>query len=77
MSVTLGRGLLAMYAAAATLATGRHVYLSTGCLHGDCGYCQSLDGRAGAKQPAQCKTCTARCICRCHRRPAPFRAAST
>lgn len=41
-----------------------HVYLSTGCYHGDHAYCQ----RGGeAKRPAQCKFCTAMCICDCHR----------
>ena len=46
---------------------GRHVYLSTGCLHGDHGYCQSMTGLNGAKRPGECKHCGARCRCRCHR----------
>jgi hypothetical protein len=48
---------------------GRHVYLSTGCLHGDHGYCQNMTGLAGAKRPATCKHCGAKCVCRCHREP--------
>ncbi|MEU9470470.1 hypothetical protein AB0D78_28400 [Streptomyces avermitilis] len=43
-----------------------HVYLSTGCLHNEHAYCQSNTGANGAKQPAQCKFCTAPCICACH-----------
>lgn len=54
-----------------------HIYLSTGCHHGDQPfthgltgheYCQAKTGLAGGKQPAQCKgqTCGARCICDCH-----------
>lgn len=52
-----------------------HHYLSTGCLHGDHvlpdgrtghQYCQSDTGKAGAKQPAQCKFCGAPCECTCH-----------
>lgn len=44
-----------------------HVYLSTACLHGEHAYCQSAAGPAGTKKPAECKFCTARCICECHR----------
>lgn len=46
-----------------------HWYLSTGCLHGGTGhaYCQGRSGAAGAKTPAVCKFCGARCRCRCHR----------
>ena len=43
-----------------------HVYLSTGCLHGDHAYCQSMTGLNGAKRPGSCKQCGARCICGCH-----------
>ncbi|MFD7868029.1 hypothetical protein [Streptomyces sp. NPDC059783] len=43
-----------------------HVYLSTGCLHGQHGYCQSMTGQQGRKRPAECKFCQARCICPCH-----------
>lgn len=45
--------------------SGAHVYLSTGCLHGDHAYCQSTVG-AWHKQPAQCKFCAAACTCSCH-----------
>lgn len=45
---------------------GGHVYLSTGCLHGEHGYCQGKTGRVGAKVPATCKFCAARCRCECH-----------
>ena len=50
---------------------GRHLYLSTGCLHDDHGYCQGMTGLAGAKRPGECKHCSAPCICDCHRAPAP------
>lgn len=62
-------------APAATQATDHH-YLSTGCLHGDRvwtdgrtghQYCQSDTGKAGAKQPSQCKFCAAPCQCACHK----------
>ena len=43
-----------------------HVYLSTGCLHGHHDYCQAKTGAAGAKTPAKCKFCDARCRCSCH-----------
>ncbi|HEX5568074.1 MAG TPA: hypothetical protein VFY14_14300, partial [Streptomyces sp.] len=43
-----------------------HVYLSTGCFHGEHGYCQGKDGMAGPKQPASCKFCKAPCVCGCH-----------
>lgn len=46
---------------------GRHVYLSTGCLHHDHDYCQNMTGMQGTKRPGLCKHCDARCICRCHR----------
>lgn len=50
--------------------TGRHVYLSTGCLHGEHGYCASATGTNGhtrwAKQPAKCKFCGTGCTCPCH-----------
>jgi hypothetical protein len=49
----------------AAQATGHH-YLSTGCLHGEHGYCSNVDGIAGLKKPAQCKFCTAPCQCPCH-----------
>ena len=52
-----------------------HVYLSTGCRHGDMilpdgrtghEYCQGETGAVGAKNPAQCKFCAAACTCICH-----------
>lgn len=43
-----------------------HVYLSTGCLHDDHDYCQSMTGLNGAKRPGECKKCGAKCICPCH-----------
>jgi hypothetical protein len=43
-----------------------HVYLSTGCLHGEHDYCQNKDGQAGPKAPASCKFCAAPCVCSCH-----------
>ncbi|WP_030670560.1 hypothetical protein [Streptomyces rimosus] len=50
---------------------GGHTYLSTGCLHGEHGYCQSMTGLAGAKRPARCKFCEAPCICPCHQAAGP------
>lgn len=44
-----------------------HQYLSTGCLHGEHDYCKAMEGRAGAKRPAQCKFCAAPCVCPCHK----------
>jgi hypothetical protein len=46
---------------------GTHAYLSTGCLHGNHGYCQGMTGMAGAKRPGVCKHCPAACRCNCHR----------
>ena len=43
-----------------------HVYLSTGCIHGDHDYCKSMTGLNGAKRPESCKGCGSRCICVCH-----------
>ncbi|MBB6440251.1 hypothetical protein HNQ79_006766 [Streptomyces candidus] len=50
---------------AAASAT-EHLYLSTGCLHGEHAYCQGMTGQQGAKRPGQCKFCAARCTCPCH-----------
>jgi hypothetical protein len=52
-----------------------HEYLSTSCLHGEHGYCQSKTGSTRAdwakvewpKVPASCKFCGAPCVCPCHR----------
>lgn len=43
-----------------------HVYLSTGCLHGQHEYCKRMKGLDGTKTPGQCKFCRAHCICPCH-----------
>lgn len=43
-----------------------HRYLSTGCRHGEHGYCQSNTGSQGQKKPAECKFCAAKCVCSCH-----------
>ncbi len=43
-----------------------HIYLSTGCLHDHHDHCRAAVGVAGAKRPATCKFCDARCICPCH-----------
>lgn len=43
-----------------------HRYLSTACLHGDHIYCTMDQGMNGAKKPATCKFCDARCVCACH-----------
>ncbi|MEV8477877.1 hypothetical protein [Streptomyces sp. NPDC051173] len=51
---------------AAHWIAGRHVYLSTGCLHGDHEYCNGNTGANGTKVPASCKFCAAPCQCACH-----------
>jgi hypothetical protein len=43
-----------------------HIYLSTGCYHGDHAYCQAMTGLNGAKRPGLCKFCSAPCQCFCH-----------
>lgn len=43
-----------------------HVYLSTGCLHGEHDYCQSMTGIQGDKRGGRCKFCDALCTCPCH-----------
>lgn len=48
-----------------------HIYLSTGCYHGDHAYCQAMTGLNGAKRPASCKKCGAHCICDCHQQTEP------
>ena len=45
---------------------GKHIYLSTSCLHGDCEYCQSNTGLCGNKTPASCKFCGSLCVHDCH-----------
>jgi hypothetical protein len=51
------------------LRHGTHRYLSTGCLHGGDGhrYCAApTSSRDNPKRPAECKFCSAPCICSCH-----------
>ena len=43
-----------------------HIYLSTGCRHGNHDYCKAKTGAIGSKAPATCKFCSASCICPCH-----------
>jgi hypothetical protein len=65
--VTLVRHAIARWlTAAAHRIAGRHVYLSTGRLHGEHSYCQCHTGLSGAKAPAVCKFCKAPCQCPCH-----------
>lgn len=59
------RQLLA-YALAWLRHPRRHVYLSTGCRHGEHGYRQAHTGLSGAKKAASCKFCRAPCLCPCH-----------
>lgn len=59
--------LLALWAALRQAVTGRHVYLSTGCLTGEHGYCASMTGVQGAKRGGLAKFTNAQCICSCHR----------
>lgn len=61
-----GADLLRRLADEAQQQPAAHVYLSTGCLHGQHGYCSNVDGIAGLKKPAQCKFCAAPCVCPCH-----------
>lgn len=59
-------GRLAVWLTRVAHRCGTHHYLSTGCLHGDHGYCQGGAGKIGAKRPAECKFCGAPCVCPCH-----------
>jgi hypothetical protein len=54
----------ALGVSAVTLAP--HEYLSTGCLHDQHDYCQSMTGYQGQKRPGQCKFCDAVCSGTCH-----------
>jgi hypothetical protein len=56
---------LMVWAALRTLVTGRHVYLSTGCIAGRHDYCQAMTGPNGEKTPARSKFSNAPCICWC------------
>jgi hypothetical protein len=53
----------------ASAAAEAHRYLSTGCLHGEHGYCQANTGSNGTKIPATCKFCATPCTCPCHQQP--------
>jgi hypothetical protein len=59
-----------VYAAVKTLLTGRHVYLSTGCIAGRHSYCAAMVGAQGSKRGGRSKFSDAPCICPCHRRGA-------
>lgn len=49
------------------LADVVHVYLSTGCLHGQHDYCNAPQRPDGTgKRAAECKFCGAPCRCPCH-----------
>lgn len=51
-----------------TRPTPQHVYLSTGCLHGNHPHCRNDHTASGVpKKPHTCKFCDAECICPCHR----------
>lgn len=70
--MSIRRRITARLQAAAHRLAGTHLYLSTGCLHGQHAYCQAMTGHAGAKRPATCKFtdeygCTP-CVCACHRK---------
>jgi hypothetical protein len=52
------------------IKSGRHIYWSTACLHGEHAYCSSDTGTNGettwVKAPGRCKFCRAQCTCHCH-----------
>lgn len=58
---------LALVAAVRQVFTGRHVYLSTGCMAGEHAYCAAMRGIQGTKRPGVSKFSGASCICPCHR----------
>ncbi len=46
---------------------GHHAYWSTHCRHERHGTCSATELAPGVpRRPAQCKTCSAPCTCRCH-----------
>lgn len=48
-------------------ADGHHIYWSTHCRHGNHPACTATELAPGVpRQPAQCKSCGASCICPCH-----------
>lgn len=49
-------------------AGGEHIYWSTHCRHGRHQACSAEELAPGVpRRPAQCKTCAATCVCRCHK----------
>lgn len=62
---------LNLWAAVRTAVTGRHTYLSTGCLAGRHDYCQQMLGLSGEKTPGRSKFSGAPCICGCHDQEVP------
>ncbi len=58
--------LLALRAAVQQAATGRHVYLSTGCLTANHAYCARMTGMQGVKRGGRAKFTDSPCICSCH-----------
>lgn len=49
-------------------ADGKHRYWSTHCRHGRHDACAATELAPGVpRRPAQCKTCTAPCLCHCHK----------
>lgn len=64
--ILLRTRILAVIAALRMLLTGRHVYLSTGCIAGRHDYCMQMFGLSGQKTPARSKFSNAPCICWCH-----------
>lgn len=54
-------------AADVVFPNGAHYYWSTHCRHGNHGACSAEELAPGViRQPAQCKTCAAACVCDCH-----------
>ena len=47
---------------------GSHRYWSTHCRHDNHGACSATELAPGVpREPAQCKTCAAPCLCHCHK----------
>lgn len=55
-----------VFARSGCMSGRNHLYLSTGCFHGDHVYCASEKGISGAKTAASCKQCASPCVCICH-----------
>ncbi len=58
---------MALYAAVRQAVTGRHTYLSTGCLAGRHDYCAAMTGIQGEKRGGRSKFTDAPGICPCHK----------